>query len=345
MMLIPYLRSSNYNLWHFCNMKYFIQTNAGYQEPGNKKANYGTCAHKIMEIVANCTKAIKQKEKHVDDEIMGRISTKLTDASIEKIIRACFNYYSELFSYHEWEENNFKDIRKWSWKLLDSEFDPRKLDIVDTETLFDIEIVEPWSMYDIGNGPEFMRLKGSIDLTHRVNEDTICLFDLKTGRRLNWNTGEVKTQESFAKDPQLLIYLWAASKIYPDNKHFMSTIYYVNDGGAFTTCFDKSHIDLAYRLIQEKVEEIKQSKRPYKNVTWKCRKLCKFSKPPNEQDQKNGLPIIQEFRGGKFSNRGDSMSVCDFFDLQFNRGGIKLAMTYKNKEFDIARYKAPGTAD
>jgi len=200
-------------------------------------------------------------------------------------------------------------------------------------------------MYDVGNGPEFMRLKGSIDLTYRLDENTICLFDLKTGKRLNWNTGEVKTLASFAKDPQLLIYLWAASKIYPDNKYFVSTIYYVKDGGGFTTCFDETHMALAYKLIQQRVEEIKKCERPQKNVTWKCRKLCKFSKPPNEQDHKNGLPIIQEFRGGKFSNRGDSMSVCDFFDLQFNKGGMKLAMTYKHQEFDISHYKQPGTAD
>src|SRR5690606_34355557 len=58
-----------------------------------------------------------------------------------------------------------------------------------------------------------------------------------TGRRLNWATGEEKTHEKLKDDPQLRIYHYAVSHLYPDIENIYITINFINDGGAFTICF------------------------------------------------------------------------------------------------------------
>ena len=72
-----------------------------------------------------------------------------------------------------------------------------------------------------------------------MDDGVIEVIDWKTGRRLNWATGEEKTYEKLLEDPQLLLYNYAISKLFPEYEQAIMTIYYIRDGGPFSMCFDK----------------------------------------------------------------------------------------------------------
>ena len=82
-------------------------------------------------------------------------------------------------------------------------------------------------------------MKGTIDLITKPSEDTLEIIDWKTGRRLDWATGQEKTQEKLETDPQLMIYFYAAKKLYPEIKNCIVTIFFINDGGPFSVSFNK----------------------------------------------------------------------------------------------------------
>ena len=55
-MLVTYVRSSSYNNYSYCQMQYFITYVLGHQSDSGKKADMGTMAHKVMEILAGLKK-------------------------------------------------------------------------------------------------------------------------------------------------------------------------------------------------------------------------------------------------------------------------------------------------
>ena len=108
-------------------------------------------------------------------------------------------------------------------KYNDGQFDPRKRNVVASEPQFDIAIEEDWAKYEYkmpdGKLVEGrLAIKGTIDLVTEVDEGVIEVIDWKTGRRLNWATGEEKTYEKLLEDPQLLLYNYAISKLFPEYK-------------------------------------------------------------------------------------------------------------------------------
>ena len=62
---------------------------------------------------------------------------------------------------------------------------------------------KPWSKYsyETKDGPlqGNLAIKGTIDLITQPSENTLEIVDWKTGRRLDWATGQEKTQEKLRK--------------------------------------------------------------------------------------------------------------------------------------------------
>ncbi|MAJ03272.1 MAG: hypothetical protein CMH03_00685, partial [Marinovum sp.] len=120
--------------------------------------------------------------------------------------------------------------------------------VVDPEPHFDIPIEEDWAKYEyeMPNGEVIegrLAIKGTIDLVTKIDDDTIEVIDWKTGRRLDWATGQEKDYKKLTTDAQLLLYNYAISKLYPDYKQAIMTIFFVKDGGPFSMCFDKEDQD------------------------------------------------------------------------------------------------------
>ena len=331
-----------------CPMQYFIEYNLGHRSPSNKKADKGTICHKVFEILAFIKLNQQQNNRYFEDDIIGPVD--ITNYSLNTIIEQVYNFYTSQFTHHEWTARDFKDCDKWVYKALeygDGMFDPRNRDIVEPEQHFDIEIKKDWAKYDYhakeGHLQGNLAIKGTIDLITKVNDDTYEIIDWKTGRRLDWATGQEKTLEKLHKDPQLMLYYYAIHKLYPDIKHVIVSINFINDGGMYSVCFDQSHIYQVEMMLRKKFEDIKNTTDPKLNKSWKCTKLCHFGK--NTFEGTDYLPSV-EYRENQITTLGQNMTICEQIKHEIAIKGMDNVIDeYQRPGYNIGQYKAPGSAE
>lgn len=346
-MIITYLRSSSYGTHSFCPMQYFIEYNLGHKSPSNKKADKGTICHKVLEILAYVKLNQQNDQQFFTDDIAGQID--IHNYDLDNIFDIVYTYYTERFNHHVWASADHKDCINWIKKALhynDGMFDPRNRVIVQPEQHFDIVIDKPWSKYKYhtNNGviEGNLAIKGTIDLITQVNDSTLEIIDWKTGKRLDWATGQEKTLEKLHKDAQLMIYFYAVQKLYPHIDHFIVSINFINDGGAFSVCFDKSDLYNVEMMIKNKFEIIKNTKRPPLHKSWKCGKLCHFGKTTFENT--NNLPII-EYRDNQVTPFGRFMTKCEQIHHDIALKGMNTVIDeYTIPGYSVGQYKAPGEA-
>ena len=331
-----------------CPMQYFIEYNLGHRSPSNKKADKGTICHKVFEILAFIKLNQQQNNRYFEDDIIGPVD--ITNYNLNTIIEQVYNFYTSQFTHHEWTARDFKDCDKWVYKALeygDGMFDPRNKEIVQPEQHFDIEIKKDWAKYDYrakeGHLQGNLAIKGTIDLITKVNDDTYEIIDWKTGRRLDWATGQEKTLEKLHKDPQLMLYYYAIHKLYPDIKHVIVSINFINDGGMYSVCFDQSHIYQVEMMLRKKFEDIKNDINPKLNKSWKCTKLCHFGKTTFEDT--DYLPGV-EYRENQITPVGQNMTICEQIKHDIGIKGINNVVDqYQRPGYNIGQYKAPGSAE
>ena len=339
-MIVCYHRSSSLGTLEFCEQKYFLQYNLAYKDKTNKKALMGTIVHKVMQVLGDKSLAVSNGEKEVVDDELGTFTLDQCD-DLAHVNGLAFDYYASNFPEVTLEESEKKTCLKWAEKAIaynNGMFDPRNQNVFATELFFDFEIQENWAKYNYKVGKETIKgnlaIKGTVDLIVDQGENYYEILDYKTGKRINWATGEEKTLEKLQKDTQLLLYYYALKNTYPDAE-FSVSIFYINDGGVFSMVFDEEDYKKAEDILRKKFERIKRSQNPRllsnENSHWKCRKLCKFSEPYKEgtkksvcqhirdEVRKNGLVKVVEKYGdvGKLSAYGD--------------GGGKLAEDTKKK--------------
>lgn len=328
-----------------CEQQYFIEYVLGWRGPSNKKADKGTIVHKVLEILAFIKKAQQDNIDIILDDIVGSIN--INNYDLNQICDIVYDHYTKANSHHDWEAKDKKDCVKWVEKTLlfnNGMFDPRNRQIICPEQHFDFIIQKDWAKYSFdtpeGKLDGNLALKGTIDLITKVDDNFIEIIDWKTGKRLNWATGKEKTQEHLEKDPQLRIYHYAASHLYPEIENFMITINFINDGGPFSICFQKSDLFETELMLKAKFEKIKNVKRPSLNKSWMCNKLCHFGKT-NFKD--TIIPPLEEYRDGQVTRKGAIMSKCEQICHDTQLYGINEAVTlYKNPNHSFGFYKAPG---
>lgn len=346
-MIITYLRSSSYGTHSFCPMQYFIEYNLGHKSPSNKKADKGTICHKVLEILAYVKLTAQHGIQFFDDDIVGTVD--IDNYDLNKIYNQVYIYYTTRFHHHTWSKTDHKDCLNWINKALDHNggmFDPRNREIVQPEQHFDMVIDKPWATYNYqtheGNIKGKLAIKGTIDLITKVSDNTFEIIDWKTGRRLDWATGEEKSLAKLHKDAQLMIYFYAVQKLYPHIEHFIVSINFINDGGPFSVCFDKSNLYDVEMMLKNKFETIKNTKRPAQYKSWKCSKLCHFGKTTFEDSVHS--PSI-EYRDGQVTPHGQFMTKCEQIHHDINLKGMDtVVQEYKVPGYSVGQYKAPGEA-
>lgn len=329
-----------------CEQQYYMEYVLGWRGPSGQKADKGTIVHKVLEILAVIKQGLQDKKPYIDDDILGHISVSSYD--IDNIVQRVYDYYSTNTQHHKWSNKDHKDCKDWVYKALNFNngmFDPRNRNILCPERHFDFEINKQWANYSFdtpdGKIDGKLALKGTIDLITLVNDSTIEIIDWKTGRRLDWATGEEKTQEKLENDPQLRIYHYAISHLYPHIDHIIFSIYFINDGGPFSICFDKSDLSSTEDMLRQKFEHIKRTKKPKLNKSWMCNKLCHFGKTTFENT--SVLPIL-EYRDGQICRQGDFMTKCEQVKHDIELKGIdQVTKEYKNQTHSFSKYKAPGS--
>lgn len=353
-MIITYFRSSSYNAWDMCPQQYFLEYVLGWKGPANIKADKGTIVHKILEILAKIKLTLQSKPTmffkdtevgpFIEDECVGIINC--TNFDTHTICEKVFNYYAKAKA-QPWTNKDFADCKLWVNKVIDfndGAFNPLKMNIVAPEQHFDIQINEPWATYDyIIDGKKVsgcLALKGTIDLITSPSPGIYEIVDWKTGRRLNWATGEEKTHDKLRKDPQLMLYYLAASYIYPDVEQILVTINFINDGGPFSMCYTKDDIPEALEMLRVRFEEIKACKVPKLNKSWKCNKFCHFGLTTFDN---SAIKPLQEFRSGQTCSKGQMMTKCEQIKFEIERKGMdKVIKEYTKEDHSVGMYANPG---
>ena len=346
-MLVTYIRSSSYNNYDYCQMQYFITYVLGHQSDSGKKAELGTMVHKVMEVLAGLKKYQQDKPRvkylKVTDDAIGEVKVSKDDLYTEECVEAIADLSYESYgktSPHKWKPADRKEMSKVTWLMLEhnnGQFDPRNRDVHETEPHFDIAIEEDWAKfeYETPEGETIegqLAIKGTIDLVTKVSDDTIEVIDWKTGRRLNWATGEEKDFKSLMNDPQLLLYYYAISKLYPDFPNRIMSIFYCKDPDGkidpqpFSMPFDQGDEDRFLGMLKGRFEEIKKNQlpRPLSATRnhWKCQRLCHFCK--------NDWPETDT-------------NMCIYIEKHLKEHGMDKTVKECTKEgFSVGYYNAPG---
>lgn len=340
-MIVTYIRSSSYNNYDYCQMQYFITYVLGHRTVSGKKAQLGTMVHKVMECLASCKKKLQEsgdeKSLFIIDEALGKINftkTNLyTKTFVYKLLDKSYEYYTET-CVHKYAPADKKFCRELVDKAIEynnGQFDPRNRKIVDAEPQFDIPIEKEWAKfkYKMPNGEEIqgqLAIKGTIDLVTEIGDGIIEVVDWKTGQRKNWATGEEKTYEKLLDDPQLLLYNYAISQLYPDYEQAIMSIFFIRDGGPFSMCFDKHDQEKFLGMLEQRFKQIKHNEFPrpcsQNRTSFKCTKLCDF--------YKKNWP-------------GTNVSMCEHVEEHLKAFGHDETVNKCTKEnFNIGFYEAPG---
>ena len=354
MIPIVYFRSSSFNCHRFCPMQYYMEYTLGWRGPSNKKADKGTIVHKILEITAVCKKGLQDGKKIIVDDQIGRVSTgNYKPEYLNKIVSRVYKYYTDRLTHHTWTDKDARDCEAWAWKALqynDGMFDPRNRDVVAAEPRFDFVIPADWAKYSyVIDGQPMegnLSMKGTIDLVTDLGDGVYEVVDWKTGKRLDWATGKQKTQSSLFSDAQLRIYHYAVKHMFPDVSSFLITIYFINDGGAYTVHFQDKDLADTETMLQQKFEFIKTTDNPKlirqldPPQSWKCSKLC--HQGMSTFDDTHVTPIT-EHRPKQITRYGNTMTKCEQTKYMIKKYGIDWATEHlAHPDHQIGLYTPPG---
>ena len=273
----------------------------------------------------------------VSDDAIGEIKFTpkqlYTKTFVAKLLKRSYEYYTES-CVHNYTNADYRFCEKQVEQALtynDGQFDPRERKIVEAEPQFDIPIEEDWAKfnYKMPNGESVtgqLAIKGTIDLVTEVDDGVIEVIDWKTGRRLNWATGEEKTYEKLLEDPQLLLYNYAISKLFPEYEQAIMSIFYIRDGGPFSMCFDESDQKKFLEMLGKRFKQIQRNDYPqpisHSRKSFKCTKLCHF--------YKNKWP-------------GTDQTMCHYVEDHLKALGEQETMEKCTAEgHEIGFYEAPG---
>lgn len=337
-MLTTYFRSSSINAHSFCEQQYFLSYVLGIPDSSNKRAEQGTICHKVFECLA-LDKLSQQNSKveYTDDAI----GTFPVGTEPKTLLDLSFDYYTNK-SVHVFTEKDREECLEWVHKALayqDGNLDPRNRTIFATEQRFDFEIDKKWANYKFEyNGEKFegnLAIKGCVDLITKIDDNTLEVIDWKTGRRIDWGTGEIKTYKKLRDDIQLRMYHYALSKLFPQYKNILISIYFINGfwhgtkedkkwvpEGIYTVAFSKHDLSIFEKRLKAKFDLVRACQEPKLTKTWRCKSFCYYGK--------NLYP-------------GTKDTICEHVRKKTKEDGIELVtLNYTDKNHNINKYNAPG---
>lgn len=161
-----------------------------------------------------------------------------------------------------------------------------------------------------------------------------------TGRKYDWGKDKEKTYETLQDDPQLRMYHYVCHRMFPYVDNVFVTIYFINDGGPISLCYQKSDLPKTEAMIREKFEEIKNTEIPAQHKSWKCKAFCHFGR--NSFKDTNVKPIT-EFRQGQMAQTGQPMTMCDQIAYCLQHRPMESVMKNMSAQgFSIDYYSPPG---
>ena len=273
----------------------------------------------------NKTRVSKYKYKHDAKIPYGTIH--YGQSMVEDIFERCFAYYSQ----DDWAPVDRKDCVNWTWMALEYKngiFDPRQRQIIAAEPQFEYVIDKPWANYNwrLPSGEKIsgkLGIKGTIDLITEVGEGIIEIVDFKTGQRLDWGSkkdNDIKTYVKLCDDFQLMLYCYAAKRLYPHAKQIIVSIFYIRDGGPYTICMDDTTTQKVEELLQQRFQEISVCNHPqmldHSQKHFKCTRICDYFKAQSPNGKTNMCRFIYD----KIREKGIDWVTDNYTEENFNVG-------------------------
>lgn len=322
----------------------------GWSGPSGLAAAKGTAVHKVLEIFALVKEAQQNGLNYiVEPDVLKTIKIKKIPDD-DKLTELVYEYYKSINTHLTWAKKDLKDCKDWVQKTITmcgTIFDPRNREIVKPEGEFDIEIPYDWAKYSFSlpDGEKLegkLHIKGTIDLIVKVDEGFYEIIDWKTGRKYNWGKGVVKTDNDLKSDPQLMLYHYAASLMYPEVTDILVTINYIKDGGPTTVVFGPKDISRTEEMLRKKFEIIKSTTIPRLNKGWKCSKFCHHGTTTFEGTSIE--PVIED-RKNQVTPVGQCRTKCEQVKYITEHKGLDYVVeNYTKKGHTVGHYKAPGSA-
>lgn len=301
-MITTFFRSSSFNAWDFCSHQYYCRYVLGFADKANLKAIKGSIVHKALEILAHRKLAEQNGQAVVHEEETGLIKPRHL-ITPEVALLAAWDLYTRKEDHLDWKPKDKKDCQKWltqGMEFQDGLYNPLKRKIVVPEQYFSFTIDEPWASYDF-QLPDGTRLKGQLGLkgtmdlitSHPicVDDSVIEYLDWKTGQIKDWAKGKEKDFFSLCDDPQLRIYHYALSRLYPNAKEIFITIFFVQFLKPFSICFTRDDLKKTELMLRKRFELIKATTNPpwirdNPAHNWKCKRLCEYGRSSFPNDKK-----------------------------------------------------------
>jgi len=252
---INLLRSSGVNSYIQCPFKFFLEYVVGLKSLSGKPALKGTIIHQVLQWIAEFKKTGKQEPSYLSllDWAWDLYVSRNPHITMKKT-----KFKAKI------ETADYKFCRKSISKIMDSPYNLFNLNILETEKPFKIPMPgKEWNGFCI---------KGTIDLIHEINCDTIEIIDYKTG--LN----STKNYYQLIKEIQPRMYHLACSILYPQYKNIIVTFNYVNDTGPTTFMFTNQQMTATIEYIWNLYNHIKDAKILKRNRIDTCYRMCYFGK-------------------------------------------------------------------
>lgn len=337
-MIITYLRSSSYGSWSLCPMQYTLSYQLSIKDGGNVKAARGNVVHKALELLAHKKLAIQNGQASFKEDETGRVFDVATTTE-EDCFEFGWDHYTSRDSHLDWTDQYewCKKVFYDTLTLHDGMWNPMNRDIVCPEQYFDLTIDEPWARYnyETPSGDKMkgvLSIKGTVDLITRLDNDTLEYLDWKTGLRLDWATGDIKDYKKLREDPQLRMYHLALTRLYPDIKHIIMTIAYVQDCEVVKTTkkkpgvpnqmvvqlpFGPEDIPLTLAMLRKRFETIRDCEIPKQNKSWRCKAFCAF---------------------GRNNQPGTDQTICEFMHAEMKKKGLNQVIMEHGDESKLQSY-------
>lgn len=251
---------------------------------------------------------------------------------VEQIIQQVYKYYTER-SELKFAPVDLKDVRNYVHIVLDYKnriFDPRKRNVFAVEQRFSLEIPGKEFTYnydfDGTNISGQLRINGTIDFITKIDDETLEIIDYKSGLRTDFATGEVKTFKKLQDDKQLMLYYYAARRLFPQYKNIIMSIFFIRDGGAFTLNYDDATIPKVLKNLKKHFDVVRYTEYPKMlsedQSDFRCNRVCHYYKQTSPCGTTN---------------------MCKFINNIIQEIGINETINkYKNSKFDYHNYQSPG---
>ncbi len=264
-MQINRISASSYSTFDQCKWKYFLNQICAIPDISGGAALLGTISHHVLQILGMLSMLKHDKKsKYWDAEYLWKI---------------CYaRYYRQNTEIlNKVKKDKLKAVYQGTIELAKGIYSPITDKTIATEMPFKMELKE--KRFRLPNN-DYLCITGRIDRVDKLDEQTIEVFDYKSGSRAEFMSADKtkKNSEALRETIQAQMYYLAARELFPWAKNILVNFIYFCDGGSICASFSESDIPVIKNKLEQRLKDVLGNNDPQKTVTWACKTLCHYGK-------------------------------------------------------------------